>query len=65
MKNGTHFWAKVITEDKEKLLMLMKTKDGYYACGAWECSFNKDEFDIIAEVELPEGYSFDNLYYNN
>jgi len=59
LKNGDHFWALM----HGKLVILIKTEYGYFACGAWECSIKEFEFEIISKIELPEGFTVNQLYY--
>lgn len=57
---GTHFWA---TDKNHTLVACIKTKDGIYVCGPWECSIGEEGLIVVSIIPFPEGFTNSDLYY--
>ena len=55
---GEHFWGIM----QGKLAVFLRTEEGYYVCGEWECSIDRGEFEIIELIWRPAN-CFQELYY--
>ena len=55
---GEHFWARM----DEGLVVIMLNENGYfYVCGGWECPV--DNFEFVSKIELPEGFTSQDIYH--
>lgn len=57
---GDHFWAKI----RNKIaVFIYHGKDDIQVCGGWEGDFKNSELELISKVEIPNGYTKEDLYY--
>lgn len=56
---GEHYWA--LMEDK--LVVVLKTKEGYEVAGPWEGGVGSNEVKIISHISKPQQYKNTELYY--
>lgn len=59
MERGDHAWAVL----QEKLVVVMRVKDGYFVCGPWECGVDEDEVILLERIERPKSAKEMPLYY--
>lgn len=59
LKNGTHFWALIYG----KLVVLVKTKNGFFVAGNWENHLDESVFQFICKIEKPVGFEEVEDYY--
>lgn len=55
----SHFWA----EMDNQIVVINKTTSGYTVAGPWECEVKESDFYVIELIQIPTGYTWENLYY--
>ena len=58
---GEHYWATL----DDRLLVVLRDKDGYEVCGPWECGLLLDakRLVILEHIKRPAGHESTVLYY--
>lgn len=56
---GEHCWASC----DSKLVVVLKSSDGYSVCGPWECNVPVKDLILLEKIPKPSGYEKTELYY--
>lgn len=57
---GDHFWAKI---SNKIAVFIYHGEDDIQVCGGWEGDFKSSKLEFISKVEMPNGYTKEDLYY--
>ena len=65
-KINEHYWAyRLPTEvnGTTEILVVLKCKDGYQVCGAWECGIGDKQIVLIRKIRKPKVLEGNRLLY--